>query len=336
MTGRAVHAATAAATPAAASAPRGASEPPAMQRAILRGRVSAKGARRGPPRRRGGRDRAQRRLHAAGGALRRRPGRRRPDGQAHQRGTRLPRLLLRPELPAGPRGLPGRAADVAARPDRSRAQAAGAGRQPHRDPAPRLARHPRPRVAAVAGGDLRPAAHAAAAGPDVAADRRRRPWLAARLRGRPLGHPAATVGVRRDPRRGRGAPRVDDRWRPAALCLLDVWHGGWRAPAVRARWGLAVLLVAGFRGIVDAVRPFGSMFGPGSIARARRRRPVEPGSRSAARSASTRHAGRHAAAISCSATCRRWPAAIPGRCWRVRSARAWALAIPGCRSGSPR
>ena len=54
----------------------------------------------------------------------------------------------------------------------------------------------------------------------------------------------------------------------AALCLLDLWHGGWRAPAVRARWGLAFLLVAAFRGIVDAVRPFGSMFGPGSIARA--------------------------------------------------------------------
>jgi hypothetical protein len=52
----------------------------------------------------------------------------------------------------------------------------------------------------------------------------------------------------------------------AALCLLDAWHG-WRAPAVRARWGLAFLLGAAFRGIVDAARPFGSMFGPGSIAR---------------------------------------------------------------------
>jgi hypothetical protein len=54
----------------------------------------------------------------------------------------------------------------------------------------------------------------------------------------------------------------------AALCLLDLWYGGWRAPAVRTRWGLAFLLGAGFRGVVDAARPFGSMFGPGSIARA--------------------------------------------------------------------
>ncbi len=79
---------------------------------------------------------------------------------------------------------------------------------------------------------------------------RRRPWLFGAIVAVAVAHRELTILA------------------AAALCLLDLWYGGWRSPAVRARWGLAFLLVAAFRGVVDAVSPFGSMFGPGSIARA--------------------------------------------------------------------
>lgn len=53
----------------------------------------------------------------------------------------------------------------------------------------------------------------------------------------------------------------------AALLLLDLWSRGWRRPATRERWAIAVLLVGLMSAGLDALRPHGAMFGPGTTAR---------------------------------------------------------------------
>lgn len=53
----------------------------------------------------------------------------------------------------------------------------------------------------------------------------------------------------------------------AALLLLEAWHRGWREPAVRERWAIALLLTVMASATIEALRPHAAMFGPGSIAR---------------------------------------------------------------------
>lgn len=53
-----------------------------------------------------------------------------------------------------------------------------------------------------------------------------------------------------------------------ALALLEfLYHPGWPARATWQRWGVAVVLVVSMSAAVAAARPFGAMFGPGTIAR---------------------------------------------------------------------
>ena len=79
---------------------------------------------------------------------------------------------------------------------------------------------------------------------------RRRPWLFGATMAVALAHRELTVLA------------------AGALFVLDVLHGGWRATAVRTRWIVAAVLVIAGRATIDAVSPFGAMFGPGSTARA--------------------------------------------------------------------
>lgn len=53
----------------------------------------------------------------------------------------------------------------------------------------------------------------------------------------------------------------------AALLVLEVWHRGWRTPAARERWAIALVLTVMASAALDALRPHAAMFGPGSLAR---------------------------------------------------------------------
>lgn len=53
----------------------------------------------------------------------------------------------------------------------------------------------------------------------------------------------------------------------AALLLLDLVHGGWRARATLERWAIAALLVVAMSTALSALRPFAPMFGPGTTER---------------------------------------------------------------------
>ena len=54
----------------------------------------------------------------------------------------------------------------------------------------------------------------------------------------------------------------------AALLALEVIRGVLWTPAALQRWTLALVALAAARAAIDAVRPFGAMFGPGTVARA--------------------------------------------------------------------
>lgn len=54
----------------------------------------------------------------------------------------------------------------------------------------------------------------------------------------------------------------------AALLLLDVVRGGWRARAVVERWVIAGVLTLVGAAAVEALRPHNPMYGPGTVARA--------------------------------------------------------------------
>lgn len=53
----------------------------------------------------------------------------------------------------------------------------------------------------------------------------------------------------------------------AALLALELLHGGWRSREARERWAMAALLLACASATLDALRPHGAMFGPGTTAR---------------------------------------------------------------------